>query len=121
MNNMEQEIEEIRKPVPLESLPPLREVNSGKEWEKSQYWNTLLTGDPSTVPAEVRHKAGADDESRPAEERDYQLMSSINRSWVVDHRGLEREKVRAEWPELRRNISRELGVRDTEPELFTAI
>lgn len=121
MNNMEQEIEEIRKPVPLESLPPLREVNSGKEWEKSQYWNTLLTGDPSTVPAEVRHKAGADDESRPAEERDYQLMSSINRSWVVDHRGLEREKVRAEWPELRRNISRELGVRDTEPELFTAL
>ncbi|MBR2145434.1 MAG: hypothetical protein IJ956_07825 [Akkermansia sp.] len=112
---------EQRDPIPLESLAPLPEVNIGRELEKERYWNKLLTGDLSAVPADVRHKAGADDESQPAEERDYRLMNNINRSWVVDHRDMSREQVRAAWPEMRRNLTRELGVGDSEPELYTAL
>lgn len=112
---------EQREPIPLESLTPLPEVNTGRELEKSRYWNKLLTGDLSAVPADVRRKTGADDESQPAEERDYRLMNNINRSWVVDHRDMSREQVLATWPELRRNLTRELGVRNSEPELYTAL
>ena len=71
---------EQREPIPLESLAPLPEVNVGRELEKGLYWNKLLTGNLAAVPDEVRHKAGADDESQPAEERDYRLMTNINRS-----------------------------------------
>jgi chloramphenicol O-acetyltransferase len=76
----------------------------GKELEKGLYWNKLLTGNPETVPADIRQKVGAQDESLPAEARNYRLMNSINRSWVVDHRQLNREQVRSSWPELRQDI-----------------
>lgn len=121
MKTIEQEKVEYEAPIPLESLPQPQVGNEGKELEKGLYWNKLLTGNPATVPDEVRKKAGADDETQPAESRDYRLMNSINRSWVVDHRGMSREQVRAEWPELRRGMARELGVRDDEAEVFTAL
>ena len=121
MKTLEQEQVEYKEPIPLESLPLPRAVNVGKELEKGLYWNKLLTGNPETVPADIRQKVGAQDESLPAEARNYRLMNSINRSWVVDHRGLSRDQVRSEWPELRRNMSRELGVRDDEAEVYTAL
>lgn len=112
---------EQKAPIPLESLSPLPERNVGRELEKGQYWNHLLTGDLSTVPETVRRKAGAADESLPAEERDYRLAASINRSWVVDHRNMSREEVSAAWPDLRREMAEELGVADNENEVYAGL
>lgn len=112
---------EQKKPIPLESLAPLPEKNAGREWEKTRYWNTLLTGDLAAVPAEVRQRAGAADESLPAEERDYRLASSINRSWMVDHRNMSREQVQGSWPELRKKLAGELGVQDDEDEVYAGL
>ena len=54
MNTMkENDTLEAPVPLPLESLAPVQEVDSGKEWEKNRYWNNLLTGDPATVPDEL--------------------------------------------------------------------
>lgn len=88
---------------------------------KTQYWNSLLTGDLNTVPESVRLKAAGSVTGQTREERDYRIMSSINRSWVVDHRGLQRDQVRGQWPELRLGLSRELGVADSEPEVYTGL
>ena len=108
-------------PLPLESLPAVEKTDTGREWEKQRHWDQLLTGDPATVPLVYRQKAGAADESRPQEENQYRLMRNINRSWVVDHRQLEREQVKASWPALRQDMARMLGVRDSEPEVYTAL
>ena len=109
-------------PQPLESLtPPPPQADAWQEREKGLYWSRLLTGDPATVPAALRQRAGVDDAAQPAEERDYRLVSTINRSWVVDHKGLSREQVRSDWPVLRRSVAQELGVQDDEHELFTAL
>ena len=108
-------------PLPLESLAPLPEQNAGREAEKGHYWSKLLTGNLEQVPLVLRRKAGAGDEQEPAEVRDYRLASSINRSWVVDHKNLSREQVRANWPDLRRNMAQELGVQNDEHEVYTAL
>lgn len=120
MNNDTTTIEK-KEPLPLESLAPLSEQNAAREKEKGLYWNRLLTGNLATVPLEVRRKAGADNEAEPAEIRDYRLASNINRSWVVDHKGMSREQVQAAWPELRLNMAKELGVDDDEQELYAAL
>lgn len=112
---------EQKNPIPLESLEPLPEQNTGREWEKGQYWNRLLTGDLSTVPEAVRHRAGAAGENRPQAEQDYRLAASINRSWVVDHRNLSRQEVKDSWPELRRGMAAEMGVQDDETEVYTGL
>ncbi len=110
-----------KEPLPLESLPPLPVRNTAREVEKGQYWNTLLSGSLEQVPLELRRKVGADNEQEPAEVRDYRLASCINRSWVVDHRNMPREQVRANWPELRRHLAAEHGVQDDEQELYAAL
>lgn len=112
---------EQKAPLPLESLPALEKQDTGREWEKQQHWDQLLTGDPATVPLVFRQQAGAADESCPEEENQYKLMRNINRSWVVDHRQLNREQVRSSWPELRQDIAKSFGVRDSEPEVYTAL
>lgn len=112
---------EQKTPIPLESLEPVPEQNSGQEWEKGQYWNRLLTGDLSTVPETVRRRAGAAGESRPPAEQDYRLAASINRSWVVDHRNLSREQVKDSWPGLRRGMAEEMGVQDDETEVYAGL
>ena len=112
---------EAKEPLALESLAPLEEKNEGRELEKVGYWNQLLTGDLSAVPDSVRQKAGAADESLPSAEREYRLASSINRSWVVDYRNKSREEVSRTWPELRRGMAEELGVADSESEVYHAL
>ena len=102
-------------------LMPQAEQKPAHGAEKGLYWNSLLTGNLEQVPLPLRRKAGADDETEPAEARDYRLASSINRSWVVDHSTLSRDEVRGNWPELRRNMTRNLGVRDDEQELYSAL
>lgn len=121
MNTETTTIIEHRDPIPLESLQPLPERNVGRELEKGRYWNNLLTGDLAAVPDEVRRKAGAADETLPAEERDYRLAASINRSWVVDHRNKSREEVSAAWPEIRHEMAEELGVADNENEVYAGL
>lgn len=113
--------QELKPPTPRETLLPLLKLNEGQELEKNQYWNNILTGNPDTVPDAVRRKAGAADEACPADERDYRLMSNINRSWVVDFKNKKKEEVRADWPGIRRDLAQELGVRDSEQEIYTAL
>lgn len=106
-------------PQPLHQEPlAVREENAP---EKERYWNSLLTGDPATVPDEVWSRAGANDERAPEEERHYRLMSNINRSWVVDYKKMQKEQVRADWPDIRLNLARELKVRDTEQEVYAGL
>ena len=111
----------LNPPVPLDPPPLLQRLNEGQEIEKNRYWNSILTGNTDTVPDAVRRKAGVADETAPAEERDYRLMSNINRSWVVDFKNVKKEEVRANWPGVRRNLAKELGVRDSEHEIYTAL
>ena len=118
---MEENWTEATQPIPLESVPPLQPVNEGREIEKTRYWNSILTGNPDTVPDAVRRKAGVADVSSPAEERDHRLMSNINRSWVVDHRGKQRREVMADWKMHRSALAQELGVADDEREVFMAL
>ena len=121
MNTEENTKIEQKAPLSLESLPPLPERNVAREWEKGQYWSSLLTGDLATVPEEVRRKAGAADDALPASEQDYRLAASINRSWVVDHRNMSREEVRTAWPDLRHKLSEELEVADNESEVYAGL
>lgn len=108
-----------QKPQALEQPPQPAEGTPAQE--QQVYWHHLLTGDPDTVPNDVRRRAGAEEPSLTEEQRDYRVCSAINRSWVVDHRGLSREEVAARWPELRRQLAAELGVGDTEEELYLGL
>ncbi len=110
-----------KEPLPLETLQPQPVQDTGKEQEKGRYWSSLLTGNLEQVPLVLRQKVGADNETEPAEVRDYRLASHINRSWVVDHQKMSREQVRANWPELRRNMAEEMGVLDDEQEVYSAL
>lgn len=121
MNTTETIQLEEKKALPLESLPPLPAVDSGKEWEKTQYWSRLLTGDPADVPDEVRRKVEHADAPLPPQEQNYRLVHNINRSWLVDHSDLNREQVRSAWPELRRRMAQNLGVRDSEDEIYAGL
>lgn len=89
--------------------------------KREQYWSRVLTGDPETVPAEVRTRAGADRLDEPEEERNYDLMTSLNRSWVVDHLGVGKEETLTHWGSLRADLARKLDVADDEHEVFTAL
>lgn len=142
MNNLletEQKLPALQMPAeprPLDDLQPpspsapvmekpaallLSEQEKSIAAESKVYWRHLLTGDAATVPDEVRRRAGADDAALEPEERDYRVYSTVNRSWYADHRGVTREKVRAEWPRLRRHLAEELSVADDEREVFLAL
>lgn len=108
----------LQKPQGLEHEP---QKENRPAAERRVYWHHLLTGDPDTVPDEVRKRAGAEAVGLSEEQRDYRVCSAVNRSWVVDHRGHSREEVAARWPELRRQLADELGVADSEEELFLAL
>lgn len=88
---------------------------------KEDYWSRVLTGNPDTVPQELRERVGADDALVPEEEREYELLSTINRSWYADHHEQSREQVAGRWPQLRAQMADELGVADDESELFDAL
>ncbi len=104
-----------------ESTTPRQDALEPSPPEKSRYWDQLLTGNLATVPDSVRQRAGGTGSGLSEEDREHRIMTSINRSWVVDHKGLTRDQVRGNWPELRLNLSRELGVADTEPEVYAGL
>lgn len=88
---------------------------------KEDYWSRVLTGNPDTVPQELRQRVGADDALVPEAEREYELLSSINRSWYADHHETSREQIAGQWPQLRSQMAQELDVADDETELFDAL
>lgn len=118
-------------PPPTKPLPPFWKTSaepaqqpsssSATAEEKARYWRKILTGNPDTVPEEVRRRAGADDASEDAEERQYRLLSSVNRSWAADFLGLPRETVAENWEEVRAGMAQQMGVAQTEEEVFTGL
>lgn len=92
-----------------------------RDVEMGRYWSNVLTGDVNTVPDAVRRKAGADDAAEAPEQRNYKLLSAINRSWVVDHLGEPKEKVRSDWGRMRAEMADSLGVESDEQEVFCAL
>lgn len=110
-------------PPGVKPLGPVQ-PESGITWsdiERGTYWRRVLTGDPDTVPDDIRRAAGADDAAGTPEDREYRLLSTVNRSWAVDHLGLSREQVRADWGSVRRDMANQLGVANNEREVFTAL
>lgn len=107
-------------PVPPEAEPAAA-ATPPQEEPRLRYWHEVLTGNPDTVPQEVRERAGANAAGLSPEQQDYALFSAINRSWVVDHRGKNRSEVLAEWKKHRSALAQELGVADDEREVFMAL
>ncbi len=97
--------------------PPAPQEDEGR----ARYWQRVLTGDPDTVPDDVRSRAVAQDAGESAEEREYRMLSAINRSWAADHSEVSREELRASWPQRRAELAKRLGAADNEQELFTAL
>lgn len=88
---------------------------------QQRYWRSVLTGNADTVPMDVRERSGANDVSLSPEQREYNLFSSINRSWVADHRNHSREEIAANWNRHRAQLASELSVADDESEVFMAL
>ncbi len=88
---------------------------------RAEYWRRVLTGSADTVPDDVRKRAGQHDAGLTDEQREYRLLSTINRSWAVDHLGVGREAVRTGWRALREQLARRFRVADDEQELFAAL
>lgn len=127
MNQQKMERQEIPLGQPLEEAPeePLAthtaDVSSQQREAQEAYWRKVLTGNPDSIPEELRRRAGCDDLTVPSEERDYRLLNAVNRSWLADHSDLSRDDIEAQWPELRASLCREHGVEDDEQQLFTAL
>ncbi len=107
------------KPLAVSAAPPT--VMSWQQAERGQYWNRILTADPDTIPQDIRAAAGAADESRSPEEREYHLLRTVNRSWAADHLGYSREAVSADWGKIRGELADSLGVAGNEQEVFTSL
>lgn len=110
-------------PPGVKPIPPVQ-PERGITWtdiERGTYWRRVMTGDPDTVPDDIRRAAGADDSAASPEDREYRLLNTVNRSWAVDHLGLSREQVRADWKNVRRDMANQLEVANTEREVFTAL
>ncbi len=88
---------------------------------QQRYWQSVLTGNADTVPMSVRERSGANDVSLSPEQREYNLFSAINRSWVADHRNHSREEIAANWHRHRAQLASELSVADDEGEVFMAL
>ncbi len=110
-------------PALPEAAPPAAAPTAAPSMEavRQQYWRSVLTGSPETVPDAVRGRAGLGDAALSDEQEEYRLLSAINRSWAVDHLGLSREEVRSGWARLRSNLARRFKVADDEQELFAAL
>lgn len=99
----------------------LRQPASADLQEKAAFWDSVLTGDPHTVPEPVRRQAGCMDPSLPDDVQDYLLTQTINQSWAVDHLDLPREEVRAHWDRHRRSLAIRLHAANNDTEVFCAL
>lgn len=101
-------------------VPPVQD-GTPVPLERDAYWHRVLTGNPDTIPQEVRELAGANDAALAPEQQEYTLFSAVNRSWLADNKGLPREEVMADWRTHRAELAGELGVAEDERELFMAL
>ena len=88
---------------------------------KRQYWRSILTGNPATVPAAVRRQTGVDEWDLPEEQKEYRMLATLNRSWAADHLERTPEHIRTHWRSERAELARRLHVRDNEQEVFLAL
>ncbi len=105
----------------LPQVAPTTEQTAEAVEAKRRYWRRVLTGSAETVPDDVRQRAGLHDAGLTDEQREYRLLSTINRSWAADHLGVEREQVRSGWSRLREQLAKRFKVADDEQELFAAL
>ena len=118
----EEEIPTEAAPLPDEAAVRAMEQDKPRvDREKVLHWDRILTGNPATVPDDVRGTAGADDASMPRDEREYRLLTTINRSWAADHLGITREQARSAWRSIRNTMADVLNVGSDEHELFEAL
>ncbi|MFI3243988.1 MAG: hypothetical protein R3Y56_07030, partial [Akkermansia sp.] len=89
--------------------------------QKKQYWDQIMTGDPLRIPDDIQEQAGLDDGEMDEEEKEQQLLSTVNRSWVVDHLNKNKQDVRQNWENIRSTLAKKYGVGDNEQELFYAL
>lgn len=107
--------------APEPPAAPQEQPETTPDAARQSYWMSVLTGDPATIPDAVRRRAGADDDTEDADERNYRLLSAVNRSWAAEHLGLSREKVRADWDAIRAHMADEMGVASDEHEVFAGL
>lgn len=107
--------------APESPAAPQEQPEPSADAARQSYWMSVLTGDPATIPDAVRRRAGADDDTEDADERNYRLLSAVNRSWAAEHLGLSREKVRADWDAIRAHMADEMGVASDEHEVFAGL
>lgn len=114
-------------PEPVAAAEDKPEQATAAEEEKERraareaYWKTALTGDPDSIPDSFRARAASADLTSSAGETEYDLLNAVNRSWYADHSELSRERIAAEWPRIRAELTEQYGVGDSERELFTAL
>lgn len=89
--------------------------------KREAFWKQVLTGDVSTIPQHIRKKLMGDAEKLTQEEEDYQLLTALNRSWIVDHLGVSRKEAQRAWPVYRERLARRLEVADTDEDVFLAL
>ena len=115
--------QEAAEPAGEDALPPAQTEApiAPTSIRKKRYWRSLLTGNPATVPAEVRRQSGADEWELSDEQREYRMLHVINKSWAADHLPRTQEQIHAEWPKERAALARRFGVRNNEREVFMAL
>lgn len=109
--------------APAEEKPAPAEAQEEEKRRTAMevYWKTALTGNPDSIPDSFRSRVGGDDLNSPSGETEYDLLQAVNRSWYADHSELSRERIAAEWPRIRAELSEQYGVADDEREVFTAL
>lgn len=107
--------------TPHDDAPDTPEPPGDADLQKEAYWEKILTGDPATIPDDIRKKAGTDDWALPDEQKEYRLLATVNRSWAADHLPRSREHIRTTWKQHRAELARKHGVRDNEQEVFIAL
>ena len=125
LNNQAALAEKYAEPhaVPTPSVPDTT-APTGKKIEPNNapiHWKDLYVGNTSCVPDKVTRLCGVQDANVSDDEREYRICSTINRSWYATHYDGTRERVRYEWPELRRRLAGELNVADDEREIYMAL
>ncbi|MBQ7022155.1 MAG: hypothetical protein IJN29_01140 [Akkermansia sp.] len=100
---------------------PAAQAAEQAEMNKREYWSSVLTGNPDTVPLDVCERAGATRADMSREQQLYTLCSAVNRSWVADYKGVPRMELQTNWKKHRAQLAAELGTAENEQEVFMAL
>lgn len=111
----------LREPAAPDTLLSAAPPQPDQDKRRATYWRSILTGNPRTVPDEVRRRAGVDEMDADDNTKQYHLLRTINRSWAMDHLPRTREQLRADWPQERAALAGKLGVRDNELEVYLGL